>query len=115
MTRPDLDAALLQDFTVNDGILGLACIDDDRPLALWSHYHAERCTTQLAIARARVRIAEWTLADVAPRGDARCTAAAEARLAAVREELASWEHRRDLLEAARRADSYAPRVSPFTE
>lgn len=113
MSSNDIDGALLQDFSVNDGILGLVAIDDDRPVALWSHYHAERCVAQLAIARERVRIAEWTLADVTPRGDARLVGRAEARLAAVRAELAEWERRRDLLEAARRIDSYAPRQSPF--
>lgn len=113
MSAPDLDAFLIPDLNVHDGVLGLIGIDDDRPMAAWSHYHAQRCVTQLAIAQARVRVAEGTLADVSARGDARCIARAEQWLAQVRAELAGWQAQRDRLERARRADPYAPRESPF--
>ena len=64
--------------------------------------------TCLRIARARIRAFEWQLADVTPRGDAGMVARAQANLAAARAELADLEQRRDLLEAARVIDSYAP-------
>lgn len=107
-TAPDLDAFTIPPFSVFDGIEGL-WQDDDRPVALWSHYHAIRVNTCLGITRRRIRLFEWQVADVTPRGDAAMLARAQAELAAARAALAGLEHRRDLLEAARVADSYAPR------
>lgn len=108
-TAPDLDAVTIPPFSVYDGIEGL-WQDDDRPVALWSHYHAIRVNTCLRIVRRRIRVFEWHLADVTPRGDAAMVVRAQAELAAARAELADLEHRRDLLEAARLADSYAPKL-----
>jgi hypothetical protein len=106
-TQPDLDAWTIPPFSVYDGIEG-AWQDDDRTVSLWSHYHAIRVNTCLRITRARIRIFEWQLADVTPRGIAERTEAAAQSLAAAKAELAALEHRRDLLEAARVADTYAP-------
>jgi hypothetical protein len=103
----DLDAFTIPPFSVYDGIEGL-WQDDDRPVALWSHYHAIRVNTCLRIARARVRLFEWQVTDVTPRGDAAMVIRAQAELAAARADLADLERRRDQLEAARVADSYAP-------
>ena len=106
-TAPDLDAVTIPPFSVYDGIEGL-WQDDDRTVTLWSHYHAIRVITCLGITRARIRAFEWQVADVTPRGDAAMVARAQANLAAARADLADLERRRDLLEAARVADSYAP-------
>lgn len=106
-TAPDLDAVTVPPFSVYDGIEGL-WQDDDRRVDLWSHYHAIRVNTCLRITRARIRTFEWQLADVTPRGDAAMVARAQAELAKAKAELADLEQRRDLLEAARVKDSYAP-------
>lgn len=106
-TASDLDAGTIPPFSVYDGIEGL-WQDDDRPVAMWSHYHAIRVNTCLGIVRRRIRVFEWQLADVTPRGDLAMVARAQAELAAARAELAQLERRRDLLEAARVTDSYAP-------
>lgn len=105
---PDFDAWTIPPFSVYDGIEGVYA-DDDRTVSLWSHYHAIRVNTCLRITRSRIRVFEWQLADVTPRGDAERTARAAEQLAQARAELVALEHRRDLLEAARVADSYAPR------
>ena len=107
-SAPDLDAWTIPPFSVYDGIEGVYA-DDDRTVDLWSHYHANRVNTCLRIQRERVRIFEWQVADVTPRGDAAMRERAEAQLVAAKAELAGLERRRDLLEAARIADSYAPR------
>lgn len=104
----DFDAVLIPPFSNHDGILGLYQ-DDDRAVAMWSHYHAERVVLMLRELRAREAAFQWALADVTPRGNAALVAHAEANLAAVRAEKAAWEAKRDLLETARQADSYAPR------
>lgn len=106
-TDTDFDAFTIPPFSVLDGIEGLYA-DDDRTVDLWSHHHAIRVVTMLRILRSRIGVFEWQVADVTPRGDAAAVAAAEANLANVRAELAAWEAKRDLLEKARLADSYAP-------
>lgn len=104
---PDLDAATIPPFSVYDGIEGL-WQDDDRVVAMWSRYHAVRVNTCLRIARARIRVFEWQVADVTPRGNAAMLDRAAAELAKAKADLAELEHRRDLLEAARLQDSLAP-------
>ena len=86
----DFDAFLVDYIPVNDGIWSLAGIDDDRPVYGWGRYHAIRCAEQLAIARERARIAEWTLADVQPRNLPAATAKAAAHVARTREVVAAW-------------------------
>lgn len=104
----DFDAGTIPPFSVYDGIEGL-WQDDDREVDLWSHYHAIRVNTCLRITRERIRVFQWQVQDVTPRGDAAMLARAEAELAAARAELQQLERRRDLLEAARAKDNYAPR------
>jgi hypothetical protein len=98
----DIDAILVDSVPVNDGIWAWYGFDDDRPMAAWSSFHATRCMEQLPIARARVKIAEWALADVQPRGNTACIAKAGAHLARARAELADWEAQARRLEAARK-------------
>ncbi len=101
---------LIPGYSVHDGVESWALLkDDDRTVSMWSHYHAERVTTMLRELRARQAAFTWQLRDVAPRGNAGLVAQAERHVAAVQEELRVWEAKRDLLEAARRADSFAPR------
>lgn len=103
----DLDADTIPPFSVYDGIEGL-WQDDDRRVDLWSHYHAIRVNTCLRITRERIRVFQWQVADVTPRGDAAMLARAQGELATAEAELRDLEQRRDLLEAARVKDSYAP-------
>lgn len=104
----DIDAFSIPPFSVHDGIEGL-WQDDDRHVELWSHYHAIRVNTCLRIARARIHVFEWQVADAAPRNDADISARAQELLATARAELTDLERRRDSLEAARVKDTYAPR------
>ena len=97
----DIDGFLLDAIPTNDGIWSLYGFDDDRPMDAWSSFHATRCVEQLAIARARVKAAEWALADVQARGIAPCIAKAGAHLARARAELASWEAQGRRLESHR--------------
>lgn len=103
----DIDDILLDGIPLNDGLWALAGIDDDRGVHQWSHYHATRAVEQLAIARNRVMVAEWTLADVQRRNLPACTAKAAATLARARHELAEWEYKARLQEAARRSTWFA--------
>jgi hypothetical protein len=101
---------LIPQYSPQDGVEALLlCAGDDRTVSMWSHYHAERCTQMLRESRARVALFTWQVADVSSRGNAALTAQAQAQLADAKADLAEWEHRRDLLETARRADSYAPK------
>ena len=104
----DFDADTIPPFSVYDGIEGL-WQDDDRRVELWSHYHAIRVNTCLRITRERIRVFEWQVQDVTPRGNPAMLTRAQSELAKARAELADLEVRRDLLEAARVKDSYAPR------
>jgi hypothetical protein len=102
---------LIPAYSVHDGVESWALLkDDDRAVALWSHYHAERVTTMLRELRARQAAFQWQLADVTPRGNAALVRQVEANLAVVRADLAEWEAKRDLLEAARQADDFAPKA-----
>jgi len=103
----DIDEILLDGIPLNDGVWALAGIDDDRAVHMWSSYHATRAVQQLAIARNRVKAAEWALADVQGRNLPACVATAGAALARARHELAEWEHKARLQEAARRQTWFA--------
>lgn len=113
MSQTDIDAILLDSFTTHDGIWGLYGIDDDRPVAMWSGFHAVRCVERLAQSRSRVAVAEWALADVTRRGATSCIAGAAATLAEARADHATWVAQAHRLEAARRITPTAPRESPF--
>lgn len=110
----DFDGFLLDAIPTTDGIWSLYGIDDDRPMAAWSSYHATRCVEQLPIARARVKAAEWALADVQARGLAACIAKAGAHLARVRAELSDWEAQAHRLEAARKV-TYGAWTTPVID
>jgi hypothetical protein len=107
----DLDGFVLDSIPVNDGIWALYGIDDDRPVDAWSSYHAARCVDQLAISQARVKAAEWALADVQARGIVPCIAKAGAHLARARAELADWEAQARRLES-HRASTYGAWSTP---
>ncbi len=114
-------------FNVYDGVLGALAFNDERPVALWSHYHADALVARIAEYKSRARVAEWTVADntarlgalletAAPSARARlemCVSQAEAHRDAVYRRLAQLRAQARVMEAARQADSYAPRVSPF--
>ncbi|MBX7117500.1 MAG: hypothetical protein K1X31_00735 [Gemmatimonadaceae bacterium] len=107
-STPDLDAFTIPPFSTFDGIEG-AYADDDRAVDLWSHYHAIRVNTVLPILRRRAAAFEWQHANVSAKGLTEAAAAIAGHLAATRDEIAAWEAKRDALERARVADSYAPR------
>jgi len=104
----DIDAFTVPPFSALDGIEGLYA-DDDRAVDFWSHYHARRVVTMLGILRSRIKVFEWQVADVAPRGNPAASATATAHLADVRAGLVEWEAKRDSLEKARLADPLAPK------
>ena len=110
-TSTDFDAIVLDSIPVNDGIWALAGFDDDRSVFAWSPGHARRCIEQLAIARNRVAVAEWALADVQKRGLAAAVAKAGAHVARARAELAEWETKTHQQEAFRKATAGASPVS----
>ena len=109
----DFDGFLLDAIPIADGIWSLYGIDDDRPVDAWSSFHATRCVEQLAIARARVKAAEWALADVQARGIAACVAKAGAHLARTRAELADWEAKGRRLESHRQTTDWAWKTPVF--
>jgi hypothetical protein len=114
-------------FNVYDGVLGALAFNDERPVALWSHYQADALVARIAEYKNRARVAEWTVADNAQRLGAltetatpsvrarleACVAQAEAHRESVYRTLARLRAQARVMEAARQADSYAPRVSPF--
>jgi hypothetical protein len=113
-------------FNVYDGVLGALTIDDEKPMAIWSHYHADALAARMTEYRERLRVAEWTVADTAARLAANASASdsVRARLQAcashaamerdaIRDRLASLVARARVMEAARVADWYAIKVSPF--
>lgn len=110
----DIDAFLLDAIPTNDGIWSLYGIDDDRPVDAWSSHHATRCVEQLAIAQARVKAAEWALADVQARGIVPCIAKAGAHLARARAELADWQAQGRRLES-HRTTTYGAWKTPVFE
>lgn len=110
----DIDGFLLDAIPTTDGVWSLYGIDDDRPVNAWSSYHATRCVEQLTIARARVKAAEWALADVQARGLAACIAKAGAHLARARAELADWEAQGRRLES-HRTTTYGAWSTPVIE
>ncbi len=113
---------------VYDGVLGLLAFNDERPVELWSHYHAYALADRITEFRERLRVAEWTVTDAANRLAAMPEGATAARRALLSESVQAAEARRDqlrralpvleqrarIMDAAREADWYAPRESPFT-
>ncbi|MCU0616641.1 MAG: hypothetical protein MUD17_06050 [Gemmatimonadaceae bacterium] len=113
-------------FNVHDGVLGAIAIDDEKPMAIWSHYHADALAARMREFRERLRVAEWTVGDTRARlaANAQATAVvrdrlqacvdrAEAERDAIRARLAELTQRARVMEAARQADWYAIKVSPF--
>jgi hypothetical protein len=99
-------------FNVYDGVLGAITIDDEKPMAIWSHYHADALAARMTEFRERLRVAEWTVADTAARLAA-CASHAVAERDAIRARLADLVARARVMEAARVADWYAIKTSPF--
>jgi hypothetical protein len=97
-------------FNKNEGGLNLLTIDDARPVAAWSSYHAQYCVTELGITAARERAIAWALADVRARGIPERVASYEAQLAEVRAQRVALLAQRDRLAAARPGD---PRIAAF--
>lgn len=88
----DIDALLLDFFSVNDGILGLAGIDDDRAMNAWSAPHYDRALSQRQICASRLAAVEWALADVEQRGaDASVIENCRAQRAAAQAEWSAWD------------------------
>jgi hypothetical protein len=113
-------------FNVYDGVLGAITIDDEKPMAIWSHYHADALAARMTEFRERLRVAEWTVADTAARLAANegasevvrtrlaaCASHAVAERDAIRARLADLVARARVMEAARVADWYAIKTSPF--
>jgi hypothetical protein len=113
-------------FNVYDGALGALAINDEKPMAIWSHHHADALAARLIEFRSRVRVAEWTVQDCAARLAAASTASeaerarlsacvqrAEGERSALRARLAELTARARVMEAARVADWYAIKTSPF--
>ncbi len=113
-------------FNVYDGVLGAITIDDEKPMAIWSHYHADALAARMTEYRERLRVAEWTVSDTSARLAANagasesvrarlqaCATHAAAERDAIRDRLATLVARARIMEAARVADWYAIKVSPF--
>jgi len=114
-------------FNVYDGVLGVLGFDDERPVAMWSHYHADALVARIEENKNRARVAEWTVMDTSKRLGAlaetakpsdrerleTCVAQAEAYRESVHRTLARLRAQARVMEAARQANSHAPRVSPF--
>lgn len=101
-------------FNLNEGGLNLLAIDDARPVAAWSHYHATYAIRELGIVAAREEAIRWALDDLRGRGMDGQVRAYEAQLAELAMRRAGLRDQCARLEAARVADPRAPRVSPFT-
>ena len=113
---------------VYDGLLGLASLNDERPVAAWSRYHADALAARLGEFAERLRVAEWTVADTAARLAALEPSATAGRRATLAEAAGRAVHERDaiartldmlrararVMDSAREADRFAPRESPFT-
>jgi hypothetical protein len=82
-------------FNPNEGGLNLLTVDDARPVAAWSHYHAAYAQGELEIAEWRERAVRWALDDVRARGLAGQVEIYEAQLASLAERrallTAQWE------------------------
>jgi len=113
-------------FNVYDGALGALAFNDEKPMAIWSHYHADALASRLVEFRSRLRVAEWTVQDCAARlagasaaSDAERTRLtesvqrAEAEREVIRARLVELTARARVMEAARVADWYAIKTSPF--
>ncbi len=113
-------------FNVNDGVLGALAFDDQKPMAAWSHYHADALAARLTQCRSRLSAAEWRAADTSARLNAytgasdlvrqrlqQCVSAATTERDAFGAQLAMLLERARIMDTAREADSYAPKESPF--
>ena len=113
-------------FNVHDGMLGALAFNDEAPMAAWSHYHADALAARLTEYRNRLSAAEWRVADTSARLDAyagasdavrlrlqQCVSVATADRDAIRQRLSVLVGRAHVMDAAREADPYAPRVSAF--
>jgi len=113
-------------FNVYDGVLGALGIDDEKPMATWSHSHAYALAARMTEYRSRLRVAEWTVSDTAARLAANanaservrsrlqaCASHAVAECDAIRARLASLVARAHVMEAARVIDRSAAKISPF--
>jgi hypothetical protein len=100
-------------FNPNEGGLNLLAIDDARPVAAWSHYHATYAIRELGILAARADAVRWALDDVRGRGMDGQVRAYEAQLADIEARRAQVRAQCARLDAARAHHPYAPRVSPF--
>ncbi len=113
-------------FNVYDGVLGALAFDDEKPMAIWSHYHADALAARMTEYRNRLRVAEWRVADNTARLDAsaaatdsvrarlqECVSVAIAERDAIAARLTVLVERAHVMEAARVADWYAIKVSPF--
>lgn len=111
---------------MHDSVLGPLAFDDEKPMAAWSHCHADALAARLTNSRNRLRAAEWRVADTSARLDAyadasdvvrqrlqQCESTATAERDALREQLAELLERARIMDVAREADGYAPKESPF--
>lgn len=89
----DFDGFLLDFIPLNDGVWSLYGIDDDRPVAAWSRYHAERYAARVTEATAREKISEWALADVTAKNIPAAMVKATQTLAVARAATALWTER----------------------
>ena len=100
-------------FNHNEGGLNLLAIDDARPVAAWSHYHATYAIRELAILDSREGALRWALDRVRARGMDGQVRAYEAQLAELEARRAGLRAQCARLDAGRAHHPYAPRVSPF--
>jgi hypothetical protein len=87
-------------FNRNEGGLNLLTVDDARPVAAWSHYHAAYAQGELEISASRERAVRWALDDVRARGLPEQVALYEAQLAELLERRALLTAQWDRLVAA---------------
>ena len=100
-------------FNHHEGGLNLLAIDDARPVAAWSHYHATYAIRELGILNAREEALRWALDDLRARGMDGQVRAYEAQLAELEARRAALRAQCARLDAGRAHHPYAPRVSPF--
>jgi hypothetical protein len=100
-------------FNHNEGGLNLLAIDDARPVAAWSHYHAAYAIRELRLLAAREQAIQWALDGLRARNDVGQVQAYEAQLAEVQARQAAHRAQCERLEAARVRHPFAPRESPF--
>ena len=113
-------------FNTYNGVLGALAFNDEKPMAVWCHYHADALAARLTEYRNRLSAAEWRVEDTSARLDGytgasdsvllrlqQCVTVSTAERDAIRARLSVLVARARVMEAARAADWYAPTVSPF--